>query len=114
MVTGDALVGDVGGKIAIIVDDLIPSGHHVARQRRHAVTAARRAFSPRRRTACSRRRRPTCLAARTLTEYLITDSLPAQPMPAGPFAAKLQRLSVAPLIAEAIARLSAGGSGSST
>jgi ribose-phosphate pyrophosphokinase len=101
----------VEGRIAIVVDDLIAGGTTVARAAhacrdrgatRVIAVASHGVFAP---TA------PDMLASPDVDQVLITDSLPGQPLPAGPFAAKLQRLSVAPLIAEAIARLNAGGSG---
>ena len=98
------------GRVAIVVDDLIAvaraSGAARACRDRGAArviaVASHGVFAP---TA------PDMLATPDVDQVLVADSLPAQPMPAGPFAAKLQRLPVAPLIAEAIARLHAGGSG---
>jgi ribose-phosphate pyrophosphokinase len=111
IVSGAGFVGPVEGRIAIVVDDLIAGGTTVARAARACrdrgaarviAVASHGVFAP---TA------PDLLAGPDVDQILITDSLPAPPMPAGPFAAKLRRLSVAPLIAEAIARLNAGGSG---
>ena len=107
VVSGAGFVGPVDGRVAIVVDDLIAGGATVARAARACrergaqrviAVASHGVFAP---TA------PDMLAGRDVDQVLITDSLPAQPMPAGPFAAKLVRMPVAPLFAEAIRRLHA-------
>jgi ribose-phosphate pyrophosphokinase len=110
IVSGAGFVGPVDGRIAIVVDDLIAGGTTVARAARACrdrgaarviAVASHGVFAP---TA------PDVLGGPDVDRVLVTDSIPAQSMPAGPFAAKLRRLGVAPLIAEAIARLHTGGS----
>jgi ribose-phosphate pyrophosphokinase len=107
VVSGEGFVGDVEGRVAVIVDDLISGGTTVARAARTCrergatrviAVAAHGVFAS---TA------PDTLAGPDVDQVVVTDSIPARPLPQGPFAAKLVRLSVAPLIAEAIRRLHA-------
>jgi ribose-phosphate pyrophosphokinase len=50
---------------------------------------------------------PDVLGGPDVDRVVVTDTIPAAPLPQGAFAAKLVRLSVAPLVAEAIRRLHA-------
>lgn len=107
VVSGEGFVGPVDGRAAIIVDDLIAGGSTVARAARACrqrgamrviAVASHGVFAP---TA------PDMLAGADVDRVIVTDSLPPRSLPAGGFAAKLQRLTVAPLVAEAIRRLHA-------
>lgn len=110
VVSGELFVGDVAGRVAIVVDDLIGSGTTLAR------TAA----------ACRRRGAETVyagaahglftgdaarvLADEALSAVAVTDSVPPWRLPPGPARDKLTVLSAAPLFAEAIRRMHTGGS----
>lgn len=110
VVSGELFVGDVAGRVAIVVDDLVGSGTTLAR------TAA----------ACRRRGAETVyagaahglftgdaarvLADEALSAVAVTDSVPPWRLPPGPARDKLTVLSAAPLFAEAIRRMHTGGS----
>jgi ribose-phosphate pyrophosphokinase len=109
-VSGEALVGDVGGKTAIIVDDLISAGSTIAR------TAQ----------ACSERGATRVLAAAShglfagaansvlaqssVERIVVTDTVPPLRVTDDALRAKLVQVQTADLFAEAIRRIHTGGS----
>ncbi len=109
VVSGDAFVGDVAGRTAIVIDDLISSGTTLRR-----AIAACRAQGARRILAAASHGLFTAKAADLLTEpaleqLIVTDTVPPFRLDAAA-RAKLRIISVAPLFAEAIRRMHAGGS----
>jgi ribose-phosphate pyrophosphokinase len=110
VVSGNLFAGDVAGRCAIVLDDLISSGTTAAR----AIAACRRAGAARVEFAATHA--SFAPEARRLFDQdppdrvLVTDSIDLgegfQPYLQGPLAV----LSVAPLFAEAIRRLENGGS----
>jgi ribose-phosphate pyrophosphokinase len=109
VVSGEALVGDVTDRVAIIIDDLVSSGATL----RRAVAACRAAGARRVIAAASHglftARAAELLAEPALEELIVTDSVPPFRLEAGN-RARLRVLSVAPLFAEAIRRLHSDGS----
>jgi ribose-phosphate pyrophosphokinase len=107
-VRGDAFVGDVDGKIAIIVDDMISGGTTVAR----AAEACRNGGAKSVLAAASHgvfaAGAGATLGASPVERIVVTDTV-ARVVDA-PLERKLVRLSAAPLFAEAIRRLHSGGS----
>jgi ribose-phosphate pyrophosphokinase len=107
---GGRLVGDVGGRQAIILDDLISTGGTLA----HAARACRDAGA----TgvwAAATHGLFTGAAAQTLggpeiDRLIVTDTVPPWRLPPEFVARRLTVLSVAPMVAEAIRRIHAGGS----
>jgi ribose-phosphate pyrophosphokinase len=108
-VSGEALIGEVAGKIAVIVDDLISAGNTVARateacRRRGAArvlaTAAHGVFAP----AAAQ-----VLGASEIERIVVTDTIPLRIADAR-LAARIDRVASAGLFAEAIRRLHSGGS----
>ncbi|MEO1765975.1 ribose-phosphate diphosphokinase [Thiobacter aerophilum] len=109
-VWGEAVVGDVAGRTALIADDLVASGDTLARAaracrahgaRRILAAATHGVFSP---SAAE------SLAEPALERLIITDSVwPPRSLPPA-VATKLTVLEIAPLLAEAIRRLHVGGS----
>lgn len=102
---GDALVGEVAGRTALIVDDLVASGTTLIRAAR-----ACRAQGARRVIAVASHGVFSAGAAETLADpaldgLIVTDSI-RRPF-AGPAGARLTVLPIAPLFAQAIARLAA-------
>jgi ribose-phosphate pyrophosphokinase len=101
------VIGDVTGRTPVIVDDMISTGGTVEAAVKAAVRAGSHAefivaathgvFTG----SCA-----ATLAALPLRRLLVTDSVSARP--GGPEA---ERVSVAPLLAEAIARLHRGPAG---
>lgn len=110
VVSGEAIVGDVAGRVAVIVDDLISTG-----------TTIRRAAS-----ACRKLGATQVFAAAThglfmsgaeevvadpaLDGVVVTDSVPPFRLPTALIEKKLTTLDMAPLFAEAIRRIHTGGS----
>jgi ribose-phosphate pyrophosphokinase len=105
VVSGDLFVGDVKGRTALIIDDLISSGTTLVR----AAQAAQRAGA----------RRVLALVAHGLfmegseeavtheaiDGVIVTDSVPPLRVKPGPMANKITTVSSAPLLAETIHRL---------
>ena len=109
VVSGEALVGEVAGRTAIIIDDLISSGTTI----RRAISACRAGGARRILAAASHglfnEKAGELLDDPALEQLVVTDTVP--PLRLGAAArSKLCILSVAPLFAEAIRRLHSGGS----
>lgn len=110
VVSGEAVVGDVSGKVALIIDDLISTGGTLARAARACrQRGARRVF------AAATHGAFVGDAARVLAEpalegIVVTDSIPACRMADEPLLAKLSIVDTTPLLGEAIRRLHEGGS----
>ncbi len=110
VVSGEALVGDVGGKVAIIVDDLISAGTTIARTaqacRDHGATRVIAAASHGLFAGAANE----VLAASVVEQIVVTDSVPPLRVSAPGLKAKLVHVSTASLFAEAIRRIHDGGS----
>lgn len=110
MVSGQAVIGETDGKVALIVDDLISTGGTIGR-----AAAACRARGATAVFAAATHGLFTGDAARTLAEaaldrLVVTNSVPPFRLGDAVGAEKLVVLDVAPLLAEAIRRLHDGGS----
>ena len=110
VVSGDALVGDVEGRTAIIVDDLISAGNTLVRAARACrakgatrvlAAATHGVFAP----AAN-----TVLAGDEIERIVVTDTIPPLSVTAPALRARLAPVGTAALIAEAIRRLHDGGS----
>jgi ribose-phosphate pyrophosphokinase len=107
---GEALVGDVDGKVAIIVDDLISAGNTIARAAR-----ACRNRGAARVIACAAHgvfasEANAVLAAAGVDEILVTDSIPPWRVTDARVGAMIRQVGTASLVAETIRRLHAGTS----
>jgi ribose-phosphate pyrophosphokinase len=105
------IIGDVKGKDAIIIDDMVDTGGTLcAAAKGLAAQGARGVY------ACITHgllsgRALECISASTIKELIITDSIPPRPeVKASP---RVRVLSVAPLLAEAVKRIHLGDSLSS-
>ncbi|MGA7395049.1 MAG: ribose-phosphate pyrophosphokinase [Terrimicrobiaceae bacterium] len=110
VVSGDMLVGDVKGKDAFIIDDLISTGTTIARTARacHASGAAR-VFAAATH-GLFMMGAEAALSESALERIVVTDTVPPFRLGDGPVKEKLTVLSSASLFAEAIRRLSVCGS----
>ncbi|HUW36879.1 MAG TPA: ribose-phosphate pyrophosphokinase [Rhodocyclaceae bacterium] len=110
VVTGDALVGNVAGRAAIIIDDLISTGTTMAR----AANACSELGATKVYAAATHGifvgEAPSVLANPVLETVVVTDSIPPFRLGAERVAAKLVVLDSAALFAEAIKRIHGGGS----
>lgn len=110
MVSGDAVVGEVKGRTAIIVDDLISSGTTLAR----AAAACKRLGAEKVFAAASHGAfngvAAEVLADPALDKVLVTDSIPPFRLRPSLLVERVEVLDSAPLFAEAIRRLHGGGS----
>jgi ribose-phosphate pyrophosphokinase len=110
VVSGEAVVGEVGGRTAIIIDDLISSGTTLAR-----AAAACKALGASRVFAAASHgmfagAAPEMLANPALEKVLVADSIPPFRLPPEMLGRQVEVLDSAPLFAEAIRRLHSGGS----
>ncbi len=110
VISGEALVGDVRGKVAIIVDDLISAGSTIARAaqacRDHGATRVLAAASHGLFAGAAN----PVLAAAAVEQIVVTDSVPPLRVTDGGLKAKLVVISTAGLFADAIASMHSGGS----
>jgi len=110
VVSGAAVVGDVGGRTAIIIDDLISTGTTLAR-----AAAACKALGANRVYAAASHgvfvgAAGQVLADPALDKVLVTDTIPPFRLPAALLDSRVEVLASAPLFAEAIRRLHSDGS----
>lgn len=110
VVSGDAVVGEVEGRMVIIVDDMIAGGTTIAR----TVEACRARGAARIFAAATHglfvADAEKNIAAPALEKLVVTDSVAPFRLGSGPAASKLVVLDSAPLFAEAIRRMHGGGS----
>lgn len=110
VVSGECVVGDVQGRVAIIIDDMIASGGTIAR----TVKACKRRGAARILAAASHGLfavdADKNLAQPELERLVTTDTIPSFRLRSQAVRAKLEVLSVAPLFGEAIKRIHSGGS----
>lgn len=110
VLSGELIVGDVQGRCAIILDDLIGTGSTIAR----TVKACRSLGAESVYAAATHGLfvgdAAQLLADDALTGIVVTDSVPPFRLGGGRAGAKLTVLSSAPLFAEAIRRIHEGGS----
>ncbi|MFO1413834.1 MAG: ribose-phosphate pyrophosphokinase [Burkholderiales bacterium] len=107
---GEALVGDVAGRTAVIVDDLVSAGNTIARAAR-----ACRAHGAGRVVACATHgvfaaEANAVLAEAPLDEIVVTDTLPPWRLTDPRVLSRLTCVRTVPLVAEAIRRMHDGGS----
>jgi ribose-phosphate pyrophosphokinase len=108
VVSGDLFVGDVAGRTALIIDDLISTGGTLLRAARAARKAGARQIMALVTHGLFMPGAAEVLADPALDRVIVTDSVPAFRL--GPDAAwdKLEILPAAPLLAETITRLHDG------
>lgn len=108
--SGDMLVGDVHAKDAIIIDDLVSTGSTLLR----AARACRDAGAVRVFAAATHGLfmgdAPTVLGDSALDAIVVTDTVPPFRLEGSTAQKKVRVLHCAPLFADAIARMHAGGS----
>ena len=108
VVSGERLVGEVVGRVVIIIDDLISSGTTLARAAA-ACGGARKIYA-----AASHglfaQKAGEVLGASAIERLVVTDTVPPFRLAAGAARDKLTVLDTAPLFAEAIRRMHSGGS----
>jgi len=109
-VTGETLFAEVGGRSVVIIDDMISSGGTVAR----AAQACQRQGAARICVAATHgvftAKANETLADPAIEQIVITDSVSRSELAAGPVRDKLVSLDCSGLFAEAIRRISEGGS----
>ena len=110
VVTGEAVVGDVAGKAAVIVDDLISTGGTIARAATSCRTRGAKAVYAAATHGLFTEGAARAIADPALDRLVVTNSVPPFRLDTAALGAKLAVLDVAPLVAEAIRRLHAGGS----
>jgi len=110
IVSGDLLVGDVGGAVAIVVDDLISTGGTMRRAAeaclaqgaaRVVAVAAHGLFTG---------EAARTIAAPALARVLVSDTVPPFRLPPSLLEERVEVISAVPLFAEAVRRLHGGGS----
>lgn len=109
-VTGELLVGDVSGRVALIVDDLISTGGTIVRAARACREAGAKSVYALATHGLFVGGAQELFAEPSVAEIVVTNSVPPPPLDRAGAGAKLVVLDVAPFFAEAIGRIHAGGS----
>lgn len=109
-VSGDMLVGDVQGKVAIVIDDLISSGTTLVRTARGCSERGAAKVFAAATHGLFMGEAPALLADSPLEEIVVTDTVPPFRLDHTAAKAKVTLLSCAGMFAEAIRRLHSGGS----
>jgi ribose-phosphate pyrophosphokinase len=110
VVSGDALVGVVRGRAAIILDDLISTGTTLARAARACRTAGATAVYAAATHGLFTGEAGRILSDAPLDQVVVTNSVPPFRLEPDPLGGKLAVLDIAPLLASVIGRLQVGGS----
>lgn len=109
-VSGDKLVGDVEGRTAIIVDDLIATGGTMLRAARAALDNGAREVYAIASHGLFVGEANTVFSDPAFRRVLVSNSVPAFRLTAPAAMERLEVIDVAPLFGEAIQRLETGGS----
>jgi ribose-phosphate pyrophosphokinase len=108
VVTGDLFVGDVAGATTLIIDDLISTGNTLLR----AARAARKAGAKRVIAIVTHglfmSGAADVIADPAIERFVVTDAVPSFRLDPGAARGKIDTISAAPLLAEAIRRLHEG------
>jgi ribose-phosphate pyrophosphokinase len=110
VVSGEAVVGDVRGRVAIIVDDLISTGGTILRGAKACRALGAKAVYAAATHGVFSANAADMIADAALDETVVTDSVTPLPLDATTLGGKLVVLDVAPLLAQSIRRLHEGGS----
>jgi ribose-phosphate pyrophosphokinase len=110
VVSGDLFVGDVTGAVALVIDDLISTGGTLLRAARAARKAGARRVFALVTHGLFMAGAAEVLADPAIERIVITDTVPTFRLAPGPVSGKIDVVSAAPLLAEAIARLHEGRS----
>ena len=110
VVSGEAFVGDVAGRTAIIVDDLISSGTTMLRTARMCRSRGAARVDAVATHAVFGAGADETLESDAIDRIVVTDTVAGERLAAPRAIAKLERVSVAELLAESIRRLHTGGS----
>jgi ribose-phosphate pyrophosphokinase len=109
VVTGDLLAGDLDGRVAVIVDDMISTGSTIVRTARRCRERGATRVIAAATHAVFASAADEALSDPSLSEIVVTDTVPPRPL-RGPAGERLVVLETAPFLAEAIRRLHLGGS----
>jgi ribose-phosphate pyrophosphokinase len=110
VVTGSHLVGELGDATVLVIDDLISSGGTMVRAARACREHGARKVYAFAAHGLFVGDAATAMADASITKTFTTDTVPSFRLGSAVDAAKLEVISAAPLFAEAIRRLHAGGS----
>jgi ribose-phosphate pyrophosphokinase len=110
VVSGDAVVGDVHGKVAIIIDDLISSGTTLVRASEACRTRGAIAVYAAASHGVFGGKAAETLSNRALDQIVVTNTIPPFRLPSDLINNKLTVLDASQLFAEAIRRSHSGGS----
>lgn len=110
VVSGDLFAGEVEGKAVFLIDDMISTGGTMLRAARACRERGAKAVHAFATHGLFGKGSEALLADDAIDRIVVTDSLDAAARTASDHAAKLEVLSCAPLVAEAIRRLHKNGS----
>lgn len=110
LVSGQALVGNVAGKTAIIIDDLISGGTTMVRAAEACISRGATAVFAAATHGVFNERTAEILSGSHLSGVVITNSVPVNRMNVEGIHDRLSVLDIAPLFAESITRIHSGGS----
>lgn len=110
VISGEAIVGDFDGRVAVILDDLISTGTTLVRTARACCDGgATRVIAAATHPVFSEAAGKVLQDA-SLDEILVTNTVPLPSTLSGGVAAKLRLIDIAPLLAQAVTRMHAGES----
>ncbi|MCX7892687.1 MAG: ribose-phosphate diphosphokinase [Burkholderiales bacterium] len=110
VVSGEAVVGDVRGKAAILLDDLVSTGGTLLRAARACRARGATAVHAAATHGIFSANAAEVIADAALDSMVVTNSVTPLALAPAAFGGKLVVLDVAPLVADAIRRLHEGGS----
>jgi len=110
VVSGELLVGDVRGKIAVIIDDLVSTGNTLVRTARACRAQGAASVYAAASHGLFTDDAPAVLGGDAIERCAVTDTVPPFRLGEGAARQKLALLSSAALFAEAIRRMHGGGS----